>query len=172
MLTRPRPVPNRSSHVEPRPVVEYGHGEVGVATLQMDENLARAAMLERVLKRLLHDAIHAERHILRHVRRHVLVRDRDGHTRARELVLKAGERRRQPDQAQLRRVQTVRQIVHALGEGVRAAKRGAGKPLAEVGRLLQVRGHQRDLLAEIVVQFARDARALVLLRLDQAAAEI
>ena len=69
-------------------------------------------------------------------------------------------------------MQAMRQVVHALGEGVRAAQRGAGKPLTEVGRPLQIRDHQRDLLAEIVVQFARDARALVLLRLDQASPEV
>ena len=59
--------PELRAHVEPCAVVDDAHREAGLTALQMDENLARAAMLERVLKRLLHDAIHAERDVLRAV---------------------------------------------------------------------------------------------------------
>ncbi len=172
MLTSPRPLPNFALTSKPAPSSMTLTVRAAILAAKMDDDLARAAMLQGVLKGLLHDAIETQGHILGQRIRHVLVRDSDLDPGPGQLVLEALERRGQAEQSELRRVQAMRQVVHALGEVMRAAQHGAGKPLTEVGRPLQVRDDQRDLLAEIVVQFARDTRALVLLRLDQASAEV
>jgi hypothetical protein len=62
--------------------------------------------------------------------------------------------------------------VDALGQTVGAAQGRAGKPLPEVDGLLQIGHDEGDLLADVVVQLPGDPRALVLLRQDQAAAQI
>jgi hypothetical protein len=64
-------------------------------------------MFQGVLQRLLHDTIQAQRDVMRERVRHVLVSDRYRHVGPGELLLKAGERRRESEQPELDRVQAV-----------------------------------------------------------------
>ena len=84
-------------------------------------------------------------------------------------------RRDEPENLQLCGMKLVREIVEirsdlgcALGHDVRA--RPHTWRVAE-SELIDIDGQQRDLLAEIVVKLARDARALDFLRGDEAAGE-
>ena len=87
-------------------------------------------------------------------------------------MLEALEGGDQADQPQLGRMQSVRQIVHAPGD-VRA--RGSAASSASVLALvltgaaqqLEIDRQERHLLADVVVQLARDPGALGFLRVQQ-----
>ena len=145
----------------------------GVSALQVHEDLPRAAMFRGVLQRLLHDAVHAERDVLRQSVRHVLVRER-------EITRRAGRARaegwRAPSGspssrsfAGCRRCDRSCTLLARPCARLRAARANRSPRSAAFCRSVS---DQRDLLADVVVQLAGDARALVLLRQDQAAAQI
>ena len=73
-------------------------------------------------------------------------------------------------------MQTVRQVVHVSGNLLSARPCLGGEPLgfARIGaaHLVEIHGQQRQLLADVVVQFARDPRTLGLLRVEQSRPEV
>ena len=172
MLTRPSPLPNLAFTSNPAPSSMTLTLRPASPPLKVHDDFPRAAVPQGVLQRLLHDTVQAQRDVMRQRVRHVLVSDRDRHVGPGELLLKAGKCRGEAEQPELDRVEAVRQVVDALGQPVSAAQGRAAKPLAEVGGLLQIGHDESDLLADVVVQLPGDPRPLVLLRLDQAAAQI
>ena len=95
----------------------------------------------------------------------------------RQLALKAVERRHQADQPQLGRMQPVRQIVHALGDcsardSAPRRPAAASAPDAVLPSSSRSIFEQRHLLADVVVQLARNPRALGFLRVQQPRAEV
>ena len=73
-------------------------------------------------------------------------------------------------------MQPVRQVVHAASDLLRAVQRLGGEVLCvslnDAGELLEIDFKQRHLLADVVVQVARDPRAFRFLRVQQARAEV
>src|SRR6185436_13140917 len=68
-------------------------------------------------------------------------------------------------------MQTMREIAHALADVLRAVEY-LSERIAAASHQLQVDLQHRELLADVVVQFARDSRALGLLCLQEPRAKI
>ena len=73
-------------------------------------------------------------------------------------------------------MQPVRQVVHALGDPLRARQCLGGHPLGFIvfgaAHQLEIHRQQRHLLVDVVVQFACDPRSLGFLRLQQSRPEV
>src|SRR3981189_1968040 len=82
--------------------------------------MPRPAVPDRVVQRLLRDPEQAQGEIGRKRRRDVMMRERDIDTRLRQFARQALERRAEADQTPLRGLQTMREIVHALADELRA----------------------------------------------------
>ena len=147
---------------------------------QMDRDLARRTVFDGVPQALLGDAKQAQGNVARKPGRHSLVGkvDRDLMLR-RELASQAFDGRDETNQLELGWVQLVREIVNAgrnpgrAIRGVMGALQGVrARRVDGVTKLFELDRQQRQLLADVVVQFARDARPLGFLRGDQPAGEI
>ena len=143
---------------------------------QVDRHLVRLAVLESVVHPFLNNPKQAQGQIVRQRRRDRFVRESNIHLASRQLVAKRVESGNQTKQAQPGGMQTVRQILHALGNAPHARHRFVGlasrflRPGAVQERDLY--RQQRELLANVVVQLSRNVRALHLLRCNQSAGQV
>ena len=104
------------------------------------------------------------------------MRERRRQARLRQLTLQALQRRDEAHQPQLGRMQPVRQFVHAAGNILRPVHGVVGHrdrvALGRAAEQLEVDLQQRHLLADVIVQLARDPRPFGFLRVQQPRAKI
>src|SRR5262249_41582939 len=122
-----QPLGPRGTDIEPDSVVTDCHCEALVPLHQLNGNLSGGAVLDGVLKRLLDNTVHAERQLLRQGDRHVVEANCHLDVWMRNLSQKTVEPSDEADEPELGRMQTMRQVVHALGNSVRALEGYAGE---------------------------------------------
>jgi len=161
-----------------RAVVTDGEGKASVRLSQRDAHRARAGVTGDVVQRLLPHAEQAERGVPPQTGRHggEVHRHRGG-SRVAEPLARGPERLDEAELLENRRVQLVREGVDVLAQ--------AREPLAHRAQLLRLRRVRRrelgaadvdrqhgEPLRHVVVELAREQRALVLVGPDQALGEV
>ena len=172
MLMSPSP-PSRPL-LKPRPSSAMRSSRIHSAYRQARRAPSWRHCGERIAERFLDDAEQAEGGALGQCAAAPPVVELHGEALARHLSAMPADGRDEPERLHLRRVQPVRNRVHVAGdlggaaprllegrqERVDAQRRVHGEPL-------QVDGQRASCRLEMIVQFARDAAALVVLRRHQ-----
>src|SRR5215813_9743695 len=166
-----------AGRVEPNSIIAHGQLQPAIDALQADLGLAGAGVARDIAQAFLRDTKQAERHILRQplgdvagIRLHAYWR------RARDAL---ALRLQCFDEAQVfeqRRVQAIGQGMHVLAQSHQPLAHRLHCASAAIHRMTLratgVHGQQCQALGHIVVQLTRQARALLLLRIDEPAAQL
>src|SRR5215831_5642062 len=171
---------NGQGVVEAGAVVDDTQSDRVGGPAQLDASVLRAAVLDGVRQRLLRDAIEAQRDLRRNRWRDLIRRELDLEAMAiGQLVAQARDRRREPELLQLRRVELMRELVYRRRQLPHLAQEipYAGAELAHglrglLAQQIHLDRQQRQPLAEVVVELARDPPRFVLLRLEQPASQL
>jgi hypothetical protein len=147
--------------IEPNAPVDHRERDSVAVAAQVHEHLRSPAVLERVLQRLLCDAEQTQRQLGRQRGWDMVVPERDRQLQFREFPLQRLQRWHQSDQLQRSWMHTVRQGVEAACDRVGALEHRVQHRVigpARASQQFELDGEQRDLLADVVVEFARNAR--------------
>src|SRR2546426_1061069 len=157
--------PRRRREVEAAAVIAYRELEQRAAAEQAQPQIARASVPHHVVDRLLRDAKASRLDVRRNFARRLggfEVRRKTGERRL--AVEMRAQRRPQAEVVELRRAQAERKLAHALermADGLDA--------FLDARARLQLDLQRGQRLADVVVQIARQAPALLLLHLEQPA---
>src|SRR5262245_60014456 len=168
-----------AGRVEPNSIIAHGQLQPAIDALQADLGLAGAGVARDVTQAFLRDAKQAERHILRQplgdvagIRLHAYWR------RARDALALGLQCFDETQVFEQRRVQAIGQGMHVLAQSHQPLAYRLHCDCASAAihrmtlRVTGVHGQQCQTLGHIVVQLTRQARALLLLRIDEPAAEV